>query len=184
MFFFFNFFFFFTLQYCIGFMALKHVWFPVSLWSNSNIHTWQLEKPQLWLMDLCWQNNISIIHMFDWMNEGVPMVKPKMLYSQVSQLSNYLLLHNQLPPNLATLKNPTFNISPLLRIKSPWGAELGYSGSRLFSPEFAAKQSSEGPTEGRSSSKVTHVTVGMRPQLLTEWTLHRLPDILPNMAAS
>ena len=62
----------------------KHQLFDiqVSLWSNSHIHTWQLEKTQLWLMDLCWQNNISIIHMFDWMNEGVPMVKPKMLYSQ------------------------------------------------------------------------------------------------------
>lgn len=53
-----------------------------------------------------------------------------------------------------------------------------------MSPEVAAKQSSEGPSEGGSSSKVTHGTVGMRPQLLTEWTLYRLWDLLPNMAAS
>ena len=33
-----------------------------SLWSNSHIHTWLLEKPQLWLymyMDLCWQSDVS-----------------------------------------------------------------------------------------------------------------------------
>ena len=30
-----------------------------SLWSNSHIHTWLLEKPKLWLMDLCWQSDVS-----------------------------------------------------------------------------------------------------------------------------
>ena len=31
----------------------------ISLWPNSHIHTWLLEKPQLWLDDLCWQSNLS-----------------------------------------------------------------------------------------------------------------------------
>ena len=35
----------------------KHQFFgtQLSLWSNSHIHTWLLEKPQLWLADICWQ---------------------------------------------------------------------------------------------------------------------------------
>ena len=39
----------------------KHQFFSaqLSLWSNSHIHTWQLEKPKLWLEDLWWQNNVS-----------------------------------------------------------------------------------------------------------------------------
>ena len=38
----------------------KHQFFSTqfSLWSNSHIHTWLLEKPQLWL-ELCWQGNVS-----------------------------------------------------------------------------------------------------------------------------
>ena len=31
----------------------------LSLWSDSHIHTWLLEKPLLWL-DLCWQSNLSV----------------------------------------------------------------------------------------------------------------------------
>ena len=39
----------------------KHQFFSAqfSLYSNSHIHMWLLEKPQLWLMDLCWQSNVS-----------------------------------------------------------------------------------------------------------------------------
>ena len=39
----------------------KHQFFgaQLSLWSNSHIHTWLLEKPHLWLADLCWQSNVS-----------------------------------------------------------------------------------------------------------------------------
>ena len=34
----------------------KHQFFSAQLylWSNSHIHAWLLEKPYLWLMDLCW----------------------------------------------------------------------------------------------------------------------------------
>ena len=32
----------------------------LSLWSNSHIHTWLLEKPYLWLDRLCWQRNVSV----------------------------------------------------------------------------------------------------------------------------
>ena len=28
--------------------------------SNSHIHTWPLEKPYPWLIDLCWQSNVSV----------------------------------------------------------------------------------------------------------------------------
>ena len=31
----------------------------VSFWSNTNIHTWLLEKPYLWLDGPCWQSNVS-----------------------------------------------------------------------------------------------------------------------------
>ena len=31
----------------------------LSLWSNSHIHTRQLEKPELWLYGLFWKNNVS-----------------------------------------------------------------------------------------------------------------------------
>ena len=31
----------------------------LSLWSNSHIQTWLLEKPQLWLDNLCQQSNVS-----------------------------------------------------------------------------------------------------------------------------
>ena len=39
----------------------KHQFFgaQLSLWSNSHIHTWLLEKPWLWLERLCQQNNVS-----------------------------------------------------------------------------------------------------------------------------
>ena len=39
----------------------KHQFFHAQhfLWSNSHIHTWLLEKPQLWLDRLCWQSNVS-----------------------------------------------------------------------------------------------------------------------------
>ena len=38
----------------------KHQFFgaQLSLWSNSHIHTWLLEKPTF-LKDLCWQSNVS-----------------------------------------------------------------------------------------------------------------------------
>ena len=40
--------------------VLKHRFFGAqpSLWSYSHIHTWLLEKPQLW-QDLCWQSDAS-----------------------------------------------------------------------------------------------------------------------------
>ena len=39
----------------------KHQFFSAQLylWSNSHIHTWPLEKPKPWLVDLCWQSNVS-----------------------------------------------------------------------------------------------------------------------------
>ena len=39
----------------------KHQFFgtQLSLWSNYHISTWLLEKPQLWLDDLCRQSNVS-----------------------------------------------------------------------------------------------------------------------------
>ena len=39
----------------------KHQFFcaQLSLWSNSHIHSWLLEKPYLWLDKLWWQNNVS-----------------------------------------------------------------------------------------------------------------------------
>ena len=39
----------------------KHQFFSaqLSLYSNSHIHTWLLEKLQLWLDGLCWQSNVS-----------------------------------------------------------------------------------------------------------------------------
>ena len=39
----------------------KHQFFGVqpSLWSNSHIHTWLLEKPWFDHTDLCWQSNVS-----------------------------------------------------------------------------------------------------------------------------
>ena len=39
----------------------KHQFFGTqpSLWSNSHIHTWLLEKPELWLYSLCWQSDVS-----------------------------------------------------------------------------------------------------------------------------
>ena len=39
----------------------KHQFFSAqpSLWSNSHIHTWLLEKPLLWLYGLCRQSSIS-----------------------------------------------------------------------------------------------------------------------------
>ena len=39
----------------------KHQFFSAQLssCSNSHIHTWLLEKSHLWLVDLCWQSNIS-----------------------------------------------------------------------------------------------------------------------------
>ena len=39
----------------------KHQFFSAqsSLWSNSHILTWQLEKPQLWLYRFCWQSDVS-----------------------------------------------------------------------------------------------------------------------------
>ena len=38
----------------------KHLFFGTlpSLWSNSHICIWLLEKPQLWLMDLCQQSDV------------------------------------------------------------------------------------------------------------------------------
>ena len=45
----------------------KHQFFSPqpSLWSNSHIHTWQLEKPCLWLHELCWQSDVSVsIYLF------------------------------------------------------------------------------------------------------------------------
>ena len=43
----------------------KHYFFGTqpSLWSNSHIHTWPLEKPQLWLYGLCQQSNVSVFKM-------------------------------------------------------------------------------------------------------------------------
>ena len=40
----------------------KHYFFGTqpSLWPNSHIHTWLLEKQQLWLHGLCWQSNASV----------------------------------------------------------------------------------------------------------------------------
>ena len=39
----------------------KHQFFGTQLssQSNSHIHTWLVEKPQLWQTDLCWQSNVS-----------------------------------------------------------------------------------------------------------------------------
>ena len=39
----------------------KHQLFSaqLSLWFNSHMHTWLLEKQWLWRMDLCWQSNVS-----------------------------------------------------------------------------------------------------------------------------
>ena len=39
----------------------KHQFFGAQLSSQSNthIHTWPLEKPQFWQMNLCWQSNVS-----------------------------------------------------------------------------------------------------------------------------
>ena len=39
----------------------KHQFFGAqpSFWSNPHIHTWLLEKPELWLCGLCWQSDIS-----------------------------------------------------------------------------------------------------------------------------
>ena len=39
----------------------KHQFFSTQLssQSNSHIHTWPLEKPQLWLDRLCWQSKVS-----------------------------------------------------------------------------------------------------------------------------
>ena len=31
-----------------------------SLWSSSHIHTWLLEKQYLWLMNVCWQSDVSV----------------------------------------------------------------------------------------------------------------------------
>ena len=41
----------------------KHQFFStqLSLQSNSHIHTWPLEKPEPWLMDLSWQSNVSAV---------------------------------------------------------------------------------------------------------------------------
>ena len=41
--------------------VLKHQFFGAQpcLWSNSHIHTWLLEKPQLQLDDVCRQSNVS-----------------------------------------------------------------------------------------------------------------------------
>ena len=41
----------------------KHQFFGTqpSLWSNSHIHTWLLEKPELWLDRPLWQSNVSAI---------------------------------------------------------------------------------------------------------------------------
>ena len=38
----------------------KHQFFGAQLSSpsNSHIHSWLLEKPSLWLTDLCWQSNV------------------------------------------------------------------------------------------------------------------------------
>ena len=38
----------------------KHQFFSTqpSLWSNSHVCTWLLEKPQLWLMDICQQSDV------------------------------------------------------------------------------------------------------------------------------
>ena len=48
-----------------GLQRVGHNWatslhFRPSLWSNSNIHIWLLEKPQLWWIDLCWQSDVSV----------------------------------------------------------------------------------------------------------------------------
>ena len=39
----------------------KHQFYSTqpSLWSNSHIHTWLLEKSYLWLDEPCWQRNVS-----------------------------------------------------------------------------------------------------------------------------
>ena len=47
----------------------KHQFFGihVSLWSNSRIHTWLLETPELRLDGLCWQSNVCfLICCLDW----------------------------------------------------------------------------------------------------------------------
>ena len=38
----------------------KHKFFSTqpSIWSNSHIHTWLLEKQKFWLYALCWQSNV------------------------------------------------------------------------------------------------------------------------------
>jgi len=44
----------------------KHQFFSARLylWSNSHIHAWLLEKPYLWLMDLCWQSSFCFLICF------------------------------------------------------------------------------------------------------------------------
>ena len=46
---------------CFSITIWKHQFFGTqpSLWSNSHIHTWILEKPQLWHMDFYWQSDVS-----------------------------------------------------------------------------------------------------------------------------
>ena len=41
----------------------KHQFFSAQcfIWSNSHIHTWLLDKPELWLIDLCWESDVSAI---------------------------------------------------------------------------------------------------------------------------
>ena len=43
----------------------KHQFFNAqsSLWSNSHIHTWPLEKPKLWLNGPCWQSDVLLFNM-------------------------------------------------------------------------------------------------------------------------
>ena len=46
---------------CSNTTVQKHQFFSaqLSLQSNFHTHTWLLEKPWLWLDDLCWQSNVS-----------------------------------------------------------------------------------------------------------------------------
>ena len=47
-----------TLNSLLHTTVQKHQFFGIqpSLWSNSHIHTWLLEKPQLWLDGILWAN--------------------------------------------------------------------------------------------------------------------------------
>ena len=54
-----------TLNSLLQHHSSKHNFFDTqpSLWPNSHIHTWLLEKSLLWICDLCWQINASIFYL-------------------------------------------------------------------------------------------------------------------------